>query len=103
MLLAELDAQPTVAVKDLEKARAFYGGVLEFKPVGPAMGPVQVYLAGRSLIVVYESQYARTNKATAITWALGELFDPVMTELEGKGVAFEQYDMPNITRDGNVH
>jgi len=103
MLLADIDAQPTVAVKDLERAKAFYGGVLEFEPVGPTMRGVQLYRAGRTVIVVYESQFAGTNQGTAMTWALGELFDPVMTELEGKGVVFEHYDMPHVTRDGNVH
>jgi catechol 2,3-dioxygenase-like lactoylglutathione lyase family enzyme len=103
MLLADLDPQPTVAVKDLEKAKAFYGGVLEFQPLGPSTMGVQLYRAGRTVIVVYESQFAGTNQGTAMTWALGELFDPVMTELEGKGVVFEHYQMPNVILDGNVH
>ena len=104
MVIAEIDAQPTVAVKSLDRAKAFYGGVLGLKPVGPTdMGPVQCYLAGRTVIVVYESRFAGTNQATAITWPLGNRFDEAIGELQAKGVTFEHYDMPGLTRSGDVH
>src|SRR4051812_43564143 len=103
MILADIDCQPTAAVKSLDKAKLFYEGVLGLKPVGPPMPGVQCYLAGRSVMVVYESAFAGTNQATALTWALGEGFDRAMAELKGKGVVFEHYDMPGITREGDVH
>jgi catechol 2,3-dioxygenase-like lactoylglutathione lyase family enzyme len=101
--LAEIDAQPTVAVTSLERARAFYGDVLGLRPVGPSMPTVQTYLAGRTVIVVYESRFAGTGQATAITWPLGSAFDKAMGELKAKGVNFEHYDMPGVTRSGDVH
>ena len=103
MIIADIDAQPTVAVKSLDRAKVFYGEVLGLRPVGPAMGQVQAYLAGRSVIVVYESQFAGTNKATAITWPVGDRFDQAIGELQAKGVAFEHYDMPGLTRSGDIH
>lgn len=103
MILADIDCQPTAAVKSLDKAKAFYEGVLGLKPVGPSMPGVQTYLAGRSVIVVYESPFAGTNQATALTWALGAGFDQAMAELKAKGVAFEHYDLPGITLEGDVH
>lgn len=103
MIIAEIDAQPTVAVKSLDRARAFYGEVLGLKPVGPDMGAVQAYLAGRTVIIVYESQFAGTNQATAITWPVGSRFDEAIGELQAKGVKFERYDMPGVTRSGDVH
>jgi catechol 2,3-dioxygenase-like lactoylglutathione lyase family enzyme len=103
MVIAEIDAQPTLAVKSLDRAKAFYGGVLGLKPVGPNMGAVQCYLAGRTVIVVYESQFAGTNQGTAITWPVGNRFDEAIAELQAKGVAFEHYDMPGVTRNGDVH
>jgi catechol 2,3-dioxygenase-like lactoylglutathione lyase family enzyme len=103
MIIADVDAQPTVAVKSLERAKAFYGEVLGLKPVGPNMATVQTYLAGRTVIVVYESQFAGTNQGTAITWPLGTGFDQAMAELTGKGVSFEHYDMPGIALNGDVH
>jgi catechol 2,3-dioxygenase-like lactoylglutathione lyase family enzyme len=104
MVIAEIDAQPTVAVKNLDRAKAFYGEVLGLKPVGPAnMGPVQAYLAGRTVVIVYESPFAGTNQGTAITWPVGSRFDEAIAELQAKGVRFEHYDMPGITRTGDVH
>jgi catechol 2,3-dioxygenase-like lactoylglutathione lyase family enzyme len=103
MILADIDAQPTVAVKSLDRARTFYGGVLGLKPVGRDMPTVQCYLAGRTVIVVYESQFAGSNQGTAITWPLGTGFDAAVDELQAKGVAFEHYDMPGVTRSGDVH
>jgi catechol 2,3-dioxygenase-like lactoylglutathione lyase family enzyme len=101
--LAEIDAQPTVAVTSLDRAKAFYGEVLGLRPVGPNMPTVQTYLAGRTVIVVYESKFAGTGQATAITWPLGPAFDQAVGELKAKGVAFEHYDMPGVTRSGDVH
>ena len=103
MIIADIDAQPTVAVKGLDRAKAFYGDVLGLKPVGPNMPSVQAYLAGRSVIVVYESQFAGTNQGTAITWAVGAGFDQAIAELKAKGVRFEHYDMPGMTLNGDVH
>lgn len=103
MIIADIDAQPTVAVKELNRAKAFYGEVLGLKPVGPDMPTVQTYLAGRTVIVVYESQFAGTNQGTAITWAVGGGFDPAVAELKAKGVVFEHYDMPGVTLKGDVH
>ncbi len=103
MIIAGVDAQPTVAVKNLAGARVFYGEVLGLKPVGRAVPTVQTYLAGRTVIVVYESRFAGTNQATVITWPLGSRFDQAVSELKAKGVAFEHYDMPGVTRTGDVH
>ena len=103
MIIADIDAQPTVAVKSLERARAFYGEVLGLKPVGPNQPSVQAYLAGRTVLVVYESQFAGTNQGTAITWPVGSRFDQAIGELQAKGVSFEHYDLPGLTRNGDVH
>jgi len=103
MIIAEIDAQPTVAVKSLAEAKVFYGEVLGLRPVGPNMPTVQTYLAGRTVLVVYESRFAGTNQATAVTWPLGSRFDQAFAELQAKGVRFEHYDMPGVTRTGDLH
>jgi catechol 2,3-dioxygenase-like lactoylglutathione lyase family enzyme len=102
-MLADTDAQATLAVKSLGRARPFYEGLLGLKPVGPPMPGVQTYRAGRSMLVLYESAFAGTNQATGVTWALGGAFDAVMADLKAKGVIFEHYDMPGLTLDGDVH
>jgi len=60
------------------------------------------YKTGKSSIVVYESQYAGSNKATAVTWAVQDVEGEVQA-LKAKGVRFEHYDLPGSTRKGDVH
>ena len=59
--------------------------------------------SGRTSINVYRSQYAGTNKATAVTWPVGDDLENVVRDLKAKGVVFEHYDMPNATRQGDIH
>jgi len=102
-MLGDWDAQATLAVKDLKVARPFYEDVLGLKPLPGDQPSVQGYQAGRSMILVYESEFAGTNKATALTWALGEAFDAAVETLKAKGVVFEKYDLPAMSHDGDVH
>ena len=95
--------QATIAVKDLKTAKKFYGDTLGLKPEGNGDEEVQVYRAGSSRVVVYRSQFAGTNKATAATWNLGDEVEKVVNDLKRKGVGFEHYDMPGLTRKGDLH
>jgi catechol 2,3-dioxygenase-like lactoylglutathione lyase family enzyme len=102
-LLAKKDAIATVAVTDLAKAKAFYENTLGLEPVEGDEGSVQSYRAGSSTLLVYESSYAGTNKATAVTWPVGDDLDAVIRDLKAKGVTFEHYGMPGAKHDGDVH
>ena len=51
---------------------------------------------------MYESQYAGTNKATAVTWAVPDVTETA-ARLKEKGVKFERYDFPGVTHEGDVH
>ena len=102
-MLADSSAQATIAVKDLKAAKKFYGDTLGLEPEGNGDEEVQVYRAGNSRVVVYRSQFAGTNKATAATWNLGDEVENVVNDLKRKGVGFEHYDMPGLTRKGDLH
>jgi catechol 2,3-dioxygenase-like lactoylglutathione lyase family enzyme len=91
-----------LAVKDLDRAREFYERVLGLTPVGPQDMEVQLYQTGESRIAVYVSQYAGTNRATALNWEVDSVEDAVR-ELKGRGVTFEHYDLPNTRLQGDVH
>jgi len=100
-MVGTANAQPTIGVRDLEKATGFYGGVLGLKVVKESPYEV-VYQSGDSQLSVYMTEYAGTNKATYATWAVDDIKAEV-AELAGKGVRFEHYDMPGTTREGDVH
>jgi catechol 2,3-dioxygenase-like lactoylglutathione lyase family enzyme len=101
-VLANTDAIATIAVKKIAPARKFYEGTLGLKPVPTEETGVQTYKTGNSNVLVYESQYAGTNKATAATWAVQDL-EGVVRDLKAKGIRFEHYDMPGTTRKGDIH
>ena len=103
MLLRDTDAVANLAVKDLAKAKAFYEGVLGFEAVGREGDELIVYRSGKTTFNVYRSKEAGTNKATAVTWMVGDRVQAVVEELKAKGVTFEHYDMPGLTLEGDVH
>jgi catechol 2,3-dioxygenase-like lactoylglutathione lyase family enzyme len=102
-MLGDKDAMATVAVKDLEVAKQFYEGTLGLKPGGPPNTEARIYRTGNSKLLVYRSQYAGTNKASSVTWGLGNDLERVVEALKAKGVVFEHYDLPGLTRKGDVH
>jgi catechol 2,3-dioxygenase-like lactoylglutathione lyase family enzyme len=102
-MLDDKDAVANVAVKNLEIAKKFYEGTLGFKPVRSEGGEVITYKSGSTLLNVYKSQYAGTNKATAVTWMVGDELDQIVRDLTSKGVSFERYDMPGLKREGDVY
>jgi len=101
-MLAEKDAMATIAVKDLAAARKFYQQKLGFSPIGIETGVVTLR-SGNSTIVVYESKFGGTNKATSATWGVGNELDSIVRNLKKAGVPFEHYDLPGLRREGDVH
>jgi catechol-2,3-dioxygenase len=101
-MLGGKDAAATLAVSDLEQARQFYESTLGLTPIQEPPGAV-LYKSGNSVVLVYPSEFAGTNQATAASWAVGDDFDAIIQDLKSKGVTFEHYDLPDTTREGDVH
>ena len=102
-LLAGTDAVANLAVKDLDRARKFYEGLLGFGQVDEEGGELIVYRSGKTVFNVYRSDFAGTNMATAMTWAVGDQVGEIAEALAAKGIRFEHYDMPGMRREGDVH
>jgi catechol 2,3-dioxygenase-like lactoylglutathione lyase family enzyme len=102
-MLGGKDAAATLAVSDLQRARGFYENTLGLEPLVEVPESV-LYRSGNAVVLVYPSEYAGTNQATAATWAVGDDFEAIVQELKTKGVTFEHYDdLPGTTREGDVH
>ena len=101
-MLGNKDAVANVAVKDLDVATKFYRNTLGLTPVHQEGKELVVFRSGTSEINVYRSDYAGTNKATSVTWTVDDVDDEVAA-LKTKGVVFEHYDMPGMTREGDVY
>jgi catechol 2,3-dioxygenase-like lactoylglutathione lyase family enzyme len=102
-MLSDKDAAANIAVKNLETARKFYEDTLGLKQVGAEGDELVVYKSGNTILNVYRSQYAGTNKATAVTWTVGDDVEGIVRALKAKGVVFEHYDMPDMRLEGDIH
>src|SRR5258705_2090047 len=81
-MLADRSVQATIAVRHLTAAKKFYGDTLGLEPDGKGDDEVQVYRSGNTRVLVYRSQYAGTNQATAATWNLGDELEKVVNDLK---------------------
>ena len=102
-MLADHRATATIAVKNLSKSRKFYEDVLGFHPVHEEGTEAVSYQSGSTELLVYHSEYAGTNRATAATWTVREGLEPLVASLRNKGVSFEHYDLPHSMLRGDLH
>ena len=101
-MLGDNDAIVTIPVKDIDVAKEFYQDKLGLMTGPSREAGVLTCKSGSSSVLVYRSEYAGTNEATAATWAVDDV-DGTVRALKEKGVTFEHYDFPNTTRKGDVH
>jgi catechol 2,3-dioxygenase-like lactoylglutathione lyase family enzyme len=101
--LTEANAVANLAVRDLGVARSFYEGILGFQPTAAEGDEAIVYRSGDSIFFVYRSEFAGTNRATAVTWGVGDRIEAVAAALVAKGIEFEHYDMPDMRREGDIY
>ena len=103
-MLKDRSSSAIVAVSDLDRARTFYEdtlGLTRFE--GGEQDGVLGFRTGDTHLTVYQSDYAGTNKANAVTWEMkGDLVETV-NDLRAKGVTFERYDFPGMEWRDGVH
>ena len=101
-MLGKTDATPMIAVKDLDRAKKFYEDTLGLKSKDEWGGEGTTLKSGDTLINVYRSEFAGTNKATALTFDVDDI-DKEVSELKEKGIFFEHYDLPGLERRGDLY
>ena len=102
-MLSDANLRPMLPVGDLRAAGRFYHDVLGLEQVGEEPGEALVYRTGDTTLCVYRSQFAGTNKGTALLWEVPNV-ERVVKQLKARGVRFEHYDeISDLTRDGDVH
>ena len=94
-MLKDGQSAATLAVTDIDRARKYYSETLGFSimqesPVGILFG------SGKgSAFLVYSSEFAGTNKATAISFNVDD-FDATVENLRERGVTFMDFDYPEF-------
>lgn len=98
--LATAPIYATIPSKDMARARDFYENKLGLETMDSPVPGMFMVMAGKGTqFAVYETKASTT--ATAATWMVEDL-RAVVRELQGRGVKFEQYDMPDVTWDNYV-
>lgn len=100
-MLGEHGVYATIAVSDYAVSKPFYSDVLGLNLVMETPGML-MYKSGKDSLLVYESEYAGTNKATAATWDVTGI-EALVADLKAEGVRFEEYDMPDTRVEDSVH
>jgi len=83
-----------IPVQDKERAKKFYSDNLGLKPTHENPYSIQ-YRYGDSYFVLTESASAGQGQYSLLTWIVEDI-DTTKSELEAKGVQFENYDLPFV-------
>jgi len=100
-MLGKADATPMIAVKDLDRARKFYQDILGLR-AEQDWGEGVTLKSGDTTVNVYKSDFAGTNKATALNFDVDDI-ETEVSELKEKGVLFEKYDLPGLEPRGDLY
>ena len=93
-------AVATVPAGDMERATAWYADKLGLKPTESE--EVRAYYnVGSGRFLLYPSQSAGTNQATAMGFEVDNI-ESAVAELKTNGVVFEDYDNPGVETKNNI-
>jgi catechol 2,3-dioxygenase-like lactoylglutathione lyase family enzyme len=100
-MLSERRCHTTIPVSDLDKARTFYEGVLGFKPYQESPAAI-VYEAGEdSKFAITRSSGKASGTHTQMGFTVTDI-DSEVADLKGRGVVFEEYDVPGLKTEGGI-
>jgi predicted enzyme related to lactoylglutathione lyase len=87
----------TLPASDIERAKAWYASVLQLEPAEiTETGDVWYEIDGTRLML-YPSQFAGTNQATAAALQVDDV-EATVAELKARGAVFENYDFGEAFR-----
>ncbi len=101
-MLADSNVMAMVAVSDLAKGKEFYGGTLGLKQAGEMPGAGVAYQCGTGTLFMYPAPTAGKNQSTSASWDVHNI-EEIVSDLQGKGISFEHYDIPDAKLEGDVH
>ncbi|MFF4345434.1 VOC family protein [Kitasatospora sp. NPDC001540] len=100
-MLADAPLLAVIPVTDLERAKRYYHDTLGLTVARESAEEV-VFRCGSTEFGMYETPYGGQAEHTLASWKVADL-DREVAELRGRGVVFEEYDLPGLkTVDGVV-
>src|SRR5258705_13148714 len=90
-----------IPATDVARARRFYEQKLGFKPSREVAGGVHYDFAEGTGCFLYPTLNAGTSRASQAFWAVDDV-EREVAELKGRGVKFEEYDMPGMKTENGI-
>ncbi|MGO4343279.1 VOC family protein [Pedococcus sp. 2YAF34] len=89
-------------VTDIGRAKEFYSDRLGLSFEGTnAEGSLLYRLGGGTMLMLLPRETGSQNPNTALTWEVPDVRAQI-AELEGKGVVFEDYDLPGLQTQDHI-
>ena len=99
-MLDQFTPRATLAVSDVERAKAWYADKLDLKPTSEDLGGL-TYECGGGSFALFPTPYAGTAKNTVMEWTVDDV-EKVVTELRGRGVSFDTFEMEGVEWSGDI-
>ncbi len=100
-MLNDSKVTANIPAADLERACGFYADKLGLEPAMENPGGLLYTTGGGTTFFVYLTEFAGQAGHTIAQIHVADVAKEV-EELKARGVAFEHYDMPGMTWDGDV-
>ena len=91
-----------IPAKDVSRARRFYEEKIGFKPKEEIAGGVVYEFGKGTACFLYPTPNAGSSKASQAFWQVEDI-EREVAELKGRGVSFEDYDMPDMKKQGSIY
>jgi catechol 2,3-dioxygenase-like lactoylglutathione lyase family enzyme len=100
-MLGDATVFTTIAVRDVQLAKEFYAEKLGLNQIDENEGGV-MYESGMGKLFTYQAPTAGTNRATCAAWDVDDI-EQTVSDLQAKGIMFENYDIPDAEVDGFIY
>jgi catechol 2,3-dioxygenase-like lactoylglutathione lyase family enzyme len=99
-MLDQFSPRTTLGVSDVERAKAWYAEKLGLTPTSEFLSGL-TYECGGGSFALFPTPYAGTAKNTVMEWTVDDV-ERVATELRGRGVTFETFEMDGVEWSGDI-
>jgi len=94
-MLAHSGVATRLPAQNLDRVRVFYAEKLGLEPTEERPGGL-LYRFKRGEFALFESEGAPSGSHTQMAWEVDDI-EAAVAQLKGRGVAFEEYDLPGLT------
>ena len=102
VMLKDSQVMAVLPAKDIDRAREFYRDKLGLEPSQTIDQQNLMYMCGNGTgFLLYQTDNAGSAKNTQMGWGVADV-EKEVEELRGRGVVFEEYDMPGLKTENGI-